>query len=677
VALLFATSASCGADDHPPSAFRFPTVFPEHRHARMLLENAMRYTLPEHHLIDSSSGYPVEGWNHDPKDGLYLRSFTQLTAIGHWLELLANIVAGAADTPFLSRDEALEKLIQLVRGLRADQHDPRLAAEGLLSNFLDLATGERLGPLASDVDRSKFIEVFGAEKGDAIWKALIAKGWLVPRTANGEAEIHRIAQFGAAHFDGPLAPFADEPTRQKILAILDQRVVLAVFGDNANLTSSVAKSIGALMNPVVRHTPIVEAQRRELEQFLEDQQPGYTRLYNVRAGLFNFGWNATRDRYFGWEDLQGKWTTGHVDYLVNEFRGPASFVVLRYGLPINAIGNMGFKMKPYRVLDERTLYVLAPWDGSAFEAMGFGDWLGEVDRPGWRTLLDNVVAVEIDYSMRHGLPGFLSECYTGNGTQYTGSVGIPEIAVVNQPRITDAVSLYTLGVAYTIAPNRVEQFLAANWGLISQALSDHGPWEGYNTARRAVITVQTTAHTLALALGMLRTGSENMTRYLNSKSLGGRLNELFPIGEPVDLLSKEAKVFAWTDKESHLQSGREQAAFHVQSDRVHFLGIALVATAPGGINLSGGRLRIGYRSAEAIEPVSITLKPVINPQAVGLISKEIFAHFVATKDGEAEIDVPLPAMPGLTNVKEVVITHEPGPSGRPIDLTLTRVESAP
>ena len=66
-ALLIATGASAGADDRPEqSAYRFPTVFPEHRHLRLLLENALRYASPEHHLIDSSSGYPVEGWNHDP-----------------------------------------------------------------------------------------------------------------------------------------------------------------------------------------------------------------------------------------------------------------------------------------------------------------------------------------------------------------------------------------------------------------------------------------------------------------------------------------------------------------------------------------------------------------------------------------------------------------------------------
>ena len=68
----------------------------------------MRYLAPANKMIDPASGYPFEGWNHDPKQGLFLRSFTQLTAIGLYMELLANIVAGHADTPDLSREQALD-----------------------------------------------------------------------------------------------------------------------------------------------------------------------------------------------------------------------------------------------------------------------------------------------------------------------------------------------------------------------------------------------------------------------------------------------------------------------------------------------------------------------------------------------------------------------------------------
>src|SRR5262249_55208094 len=161
------------------------------------------------------------GWNQEPKRGLFLRSFTQLTAIGQWMELLASIAAGEAGAPFLSRDRALAQLTQLVRTLRQDQHDPTLSIQGLLGNFLDLSTGRRLGPLASDVDKQKFVDAFGQDKGEAIWKALAARGWIVPRKNDREAAIQRLDHYGYEHFDGILARFADQTTRQKILSILD------------------------------------------------------------------------------------------------------------------------------------------------------------------------------------------------------------------------------------------------------------------------------------------------------------------------------------------------------------------------------------------------------------------------------------------------------------------------
>ena len=72
------------------------------------------FVLRNARLIDPASGYPYEGWNHDPKQGLFLRSFTQLTAIGKHMELLADIVAGRADSPEMSKAQALEEVGQKV-----------------------------------------------------------------------------------------------------------------------------------------------------------------------------------------------------------------------------------------------------------------------------------------------------------------------------------------------------------------------------------------------------------------------------------------------------------------------------------------------------------------------------------------------------------------------------------
>jgi hypothetical protein len=629
-------------------------------------------------MIDPASGYPFEGWNQDPARGLYLRSFTQLTAIGLGMELFANVAAGTADTPFLSREQALADLTHLVRSLRQDQRDPRLSAHNLLGNFLDLATGKRLGPLASEVEKQKLLDAFGREKGEAIWKALLAKGWIVPQNQGREGAIHRSAQYGWDHFNGALALFGDNATKQRILDILDRRVVLIVFVDNANLSASCARTIGALMSPEIKDRPGVAELRRDLEEILESQREGYARLYDAKVGQFYFGWDATKDRLFGWADAQGNWTTGHVDYLVNEFRGPATFVVTRFGLPVDAIRNLGFKMKPYRMRDGRDSYVLAPWEGSAFQALGLELSMTELDRPSWRRLLEDLVDVEIDYAARRNLPGFLSESYSGDGVQYTGYIGIPEITVSPRPRITDAASLYTLGAAYTVAPEKIERFLATNWSVVSNLLTNHGPWEGYQTTRKEVIRFQTTAHTISLILGLLGTASDHMKRYLDSRGLGAKLEEVFRPGEGVALFPGESQIFAWDDKGIPIRSTRDPDAFHVTSDRVSNAGIALVSNRPDGVNLSGGLLTLGYRSAVPIDQAIIALKPAGTPTAVaGLIPTEVSCSFADTRGREEDRLVPLPATPGLTRTKEVVITFGPAARGRPIDLSITRLRVAP
>ncbi len=681
LSLVNTMSHAAGNEPGPPSPgetqFHFPTVPPQHHHARELLTSAMRYVAPENRMIDPISGYPFEGWNQDPAKGLYLRSFTQLTAIGQYMELLANIIAGTCDTPFLSRKQALANLAHLVKSLRQDQRDPKLSAGNLLGNFLDLATGNRLGPLAVDVEKQKLQAAFGHDKAAVIWKALQVKGWIIPRGNDLEADIVRSAKYGWDHFDGPLAPFSDNAAKQKIMDILDQRVVMVVFIDNANLSAAAAKSIGALLSPGIKDQAEISELRRELERFLEDQQEGYARLYDAKAGQFYFGRDATKDRHFGWVDLQGKWVTGHVDYLVNEFRGPATFVVTRFGLPIDAIRNLGFKMKPFRLQDAREVYVLAPWEGSAFQALGLELAMTELERPSWRKLLETVVNVEIDYSTRSKLPGFLSESYSGEGVQYTGSVGIPDITVSPLPRITDAASLYTLGAAYSVAPEKIEQFLAANWSLISRLLTEHGPWEGFKGANQEVIRFQTTAHTLALILGLLGTGSDHMKAYLESMGLRPRLDEIFKPGEDVDLLSSGTQVFAWNGKLSPIQSSREQNAFHARTDRINNAGIAFVPGSPHGANLSGGLLTLRYRSSKPIEQVILTLKPAgTSPAVEGLIPTEIFCHFADTGGQDHEIPIPLPATPGLTQVKEVVVTFGPESQTRPLAMSITHLSVA-
>jgi hypothetical protein len=658
-----------------PPRCQFPTVAADHLHVRALLDNAVRYIAPESRTTDPLSGYPVEGWNDEPEKQLSLRSFTQLTAIGEWIEILANVIAGHVETPDLDREQALSHLNLAIGTLRCDQKDPALAARGLLVNFMDLASGKRLAPLAHDIEKSAFQSGFDAEKGEAIWQALQSKGWLVPRGNGKEADIRRSAEYGSECFDGPLMPFADDATKQKIMQILDRRVVTVVFGDNANLSISMARAIGAILHPKFKDDLRLEKIRKEMECFLDDQQEGYAHLYDVQARKFSFGWDATRNRFLGWQDDKGNFCKGYMDYLVNEFRGPTSFVVLRFGLPVDALKNLGFKIKPYRGRGADDAYVLAPWDGSAFQSFGLGLCMGELEDPSWKRLLENVVDVQIDYAARYQLPGFLSESYTGHGAQYTGEVGIPDIAVTTAPRITHAASLYTLGIAYMIAPEKIERFLARNWPAISRLLTDHGPWEGYNLAKQEAISVQTSAHTFSLILGLLGTGPENMRRYLESINLHVPLAEIAKPGGDFDFLKNDTQVFAWGDKQAEVKSTRDQQGFHVKSDRLDQMGIAFVPSQPSGVNLSGGILSIAYRSSEPIDRVAICFKPATNGSIpTATIPNELFTRFVPTNGQQAEIHAPLPATPALAGIKEVVITADQ-PGG--VNLTITRLAFKP
>ena len=659
-------------------AFRFPKVGKEHPHMHQLLSNAMGYINPAHGMIDEASGYPVEGWNHDPSKGLFLRSFTQLTSIGEWVELLANIAAGYADNPYISRDEALEKLELAVNSLLADQSDPTVSAKGLLGNFLGLEGGKRLGPLGEEVKKQAFVDAFGAEKAEEIWRALTERKWIVPQRNGTEGKIKRVGEYGSEYFTGALEPFADDDTKYKIMKLLDERVVKIIFGDNVNLTSSIGKSIGALLHPNVKDHPQAVALREKMERFIATQKAGYEHLFDPESDTFIFGWNASTDQFVGWPGGGRGWVVGHQNYFINEFRGPFMFCLLRYDWPINSVKNSGFKIKPYRMQDGTDRYSLASWSGSAFQGWGLSLFMQELAAPGWRMNLENRVDIELDYAKRKGNPGFLTESYSGNGVEYTGDVGIPDMAVTGQKRITDAPSLYTLGVAYMIAPEKIEAFLAANWAAITKLFTDHGPWEGYNTTGQKVIEFQTSAHTLSLILGGIGSGDENMKRYLQFHGLENKLAAFNRPGEAFNFLDERVKLVSWTAAGDQLIPRRDKDSFQIRGEQVRTGGITVVVPQKKGVSLSNGILKIRYCAADPIERAVITLKRASGlPIKPMVFENEIYTRFDVAMGHENTIEIPMPGTPGLENIKELVLVYGSVDVVAPIDLTITGFEFVP
>ncbi|MEI8205879.1 MAG: hypothetical protein WCG03_03285, partial [Kiritimatiellales bacterium] len=69
--------------------------------------------------------------------------------------------------------------------------------------------------------------------------------------------------------------FAESNLCAKIMAVLGTRVVQIIFGDNANLTASVAKAFGALRHSTLRDDPLAAGLCEKLEQFIARQEEGY------------------------------------------------------------------------------------------------------------------------------------------------------------------------------------------------------------------------------------------------------------------------------------------------------------------------------------------------------------------------------------------------------------------
>jgi hypothetical protein len=179
-------------------------------------------------------------------------------------------------------------------------------------------------------------------------------------------------------------------------------------------------------------------------------------------------------------------------------------------------------------------------------------------------------------------------------------------------------------------------------------------------------------------LGFIGTGAEHMKRYLDSKNLSQRLMESYPLGEAVDLLAEGIEVFAWSDQKASVKSVREKNAFFVKGDRAARLGIAFVTPRPEGLNLSGGVMTIGYRSTQPLGSATITFKSANpnSPNIPDVMARELFTRLSVAAASPSELSVILPATPGLRNIKEVVITHEPN-TAQPVDLMIDRFTVKP
>ncbi|MFT5127087.1 MAG: hypothetical protein ACI8W8_000687, partial [Rhodothermales bacterium] len=506
--------------------------------------------------------------------------------------------------------------------------------------------------LAHRARRQDFIDAFGAEQGGQIWGALLAAAWLKPQNSGKEGLVLRSSSYGSQHFTGPLEPYADASLVTRIMQILDARVVLVAYGDNANLSTSVAKAIGALHAPAIADNPTAKELRAELNRFLDAQAAGYASLVDEDVQMFSFGRDETTGKFFGWNDDDDNWVVGHQDYLVNEFRDPTMFVVARFDLSETLLRNLGFKIRSYDTADSRCLFTLVPYEGSAFQSFGLDLGMPLMDHPIWRMILENAVDIHLDYAKRNGLPGFLSESYSGEGTDYTGSLGLPDFAVTAVPREVHGPSLYTLGTAYQIASAKVNAFVQSHDAVIRSLYTEHGPWEGYQVERQEAIQFQTTAHTLSLILGALGHGPENMRRYLAAQGLSDRVQQLYHHGKAIDLLGPGMGITPWASDGAAISATREGESVAVRSESAGMAGVAFTMPEGKAQSLAGGVLQIRYQAARAVDNVRIVPKGP-NPLPKKVIPIDIQTRFAVTGLEPGLLRIPLPPTASLSDVLKI------------------------
>jgi len=78
-------------------------------------------------------------------------------------------------------------------------------------------------------------------------KAMREKAGLFPATTTGKRTSDGAAQYGTNYFNGPFGAFAADAVTARVMALMTGGWCRSFSGDNANLSASMAKAIGACL----------------------------------------------------------------------------------------------------------------------------------------------------------------------------------------------------------------------------------------------------------------------------------------------------------------------------------------------------------------------------------------------------------------------------------------------
>ena len=358
---------------------------------------------PGHHR--RRRGYPVEGWNHDPGKGLFLRSFTQLTAIG-----AVGRSAGRRSRPGRPTTVHLA-----TRGPRwtarwsstacgTTSRIPAVGARACWATSSDLAADGASWAAVRD-RRQRIRRRFRAGKGrrpsGRPWRK---RAGSFRALAGQDADIRRGAAYGSQPLRRPLAPFADDA---------DQEPAHGALGPASSWWPSATTPICPCRSPRrsgrcwgrhpggdPRARGPFAAKLRKWNIFSKTSGRATSSSTTARSGMFRFGWDASARhvlRLGGLPTAIGRsatWTTWSTS-----FAGRPRSSCSATACPTTALANLGFKIKPYRLAGRPdAVYIAGPL--GRLGVPGARPQPLDVETctiPSWKRSCENLVDVEIDY----------------------------------------------------------------------------------------------------------------------------------------------------------------------------------------------------------------------------------------------------------------------------------------
>jgi len=411
--------------------------------------------------IDTASGLPVDFVNimempgPNPSTTPMPMGYTQPTAIGFYIELLSEIALGQVTTPNISKTDALARLEKAISSLETIQ--TYLGYKGLIP-FVNLKQGMTI---------------------------------MIPNSN---------PQLPPQMINVPYSPYSTK----------------IGFGDNANLSQSIAAAVGLLEAGAFSGTDLtrVTALVSRFETILNNQAQGFSAFYDSGAKLFYASYDTGSQTY-----------QNHIDRLFNEFRSGVAFVISKYNLPQDAWNNLTLTRRTYTDANGNQVENFAPSDGGAFQMLWPLLNSPELDYPEMKQALFNFLYSQADFAVQNKLPGLLSASYIPN-FDYSGKIGLAAASETSDTLRQDVASLYALASAYSIDPHFVLAWLQEIKAAFPALAGPYGLYDSITTAG-AVGKRYYAIDQASLVLGLSGQGAAGIKSYLQKRNLKTGYDSLY------------------------------------------------------------------------------------------------------------------------------------------------------